>query len=721
MRKWIAALMAGTALLPAGAYAQESAAIADDQNAGATQQVSDASDPNSGDILVTAQRFQQRLQDVPISMSVIGAQELEARRVTDLKDLQYAIPGLSIYEVGTGRSTVQLRGVSTTIGASTVGTYFDETPLSLDSGGDNFSVRLIDLERVEVLRGPQATLYGQGSMGGTIRYIPAAPDLDATGGSFDGEISFTDHGDMNYRAVGVLNLPLATDVAGLRLVAGYERAGGYIDNLATGEDDINGADLYNLRASLLVRPSDRLSFTLLANYQETDQANQDIGIDYQTSLAIPSPTRDRYTLLQGKADYDLDFAVLSGSISYIDRHNFTQFDLSAFFVPTLVLVFGFPPGFIDGVGIQATTNINIFNSELRLVSQGDGPFRWQVGAVYGDLDTNQFGGTFTQPGSLPFDLVASNDQRESRTYTIYGEASYSFTPQLTATVGLRYFNEHKTRNVVATNFGLTSTDVGEATFDTLNPRFNLVYEFNRNSMIFANVAKGFRSGGFNATSAGGGVFPVPPTYDPDSIWSYELGTKHQLLDNRLVLDASVYYNDWSDVQSNNFAPGSPLIIINNSGHVSGWGVDLGVTARPIEDLILNATFGWNNLAFDEATADKAEGDPVDAAIRESWSASVDYRPPLTDDINGIFRIDYQHGGDGQFTLRNLVAGVIVNRPGRDLVNLRIGADFGPVEVSLFANNLFDENAPIVEGPFSLIIEDVEQRPRVIGISTSARF
>ncbi|WP_447762792.1 TonB-dependent receptor [Sphingopyxis panaciterrae] len=715
MTKYIIALMASAALLPMTAHAQDTASGGADESA----------DGQPGDIIVTAQRYKQRLQDVPLSVSAVSGEELAARGTTDLKDLQYSVPGFSTYETGAGRQTIQLRGISTTIGASTVGAYFDETPLSLDTTTDGFNVRMIDLERVEVLRGPQATLYGQGSMGGTIRYIPAAPRLDAASTSFDGEYSTTRYGASNYKAVGVFNLPLTTDVAAIRLVAGYERIGGFIDNVATGENNSNSADIYTVRGSFLLQPDDRFSLSLLGLYQNTQQANQDSGTNHQTSALVPSPLRDRYTLVQGKISYDLDFAELSTSASWIDRRNVTQFDLSASFVPILVapvLVggFGLPVGFIDRVGIVATTDYEVFNGEVRLASQSDGPFGWQVGAAYTTLNIHQYGGTFTAPGSLPFAIIASDDVRKNRSYTVYGEANYAFTPQLKAIVGLRYFREDKTRNGVSTNFGISSIDVGDARFETINPRFNLSYEFTPDSMVYANAAKGFRSGGFNQTSSGGGLIDVPPTYEPDKIWTYELGTKHQLFGNRLVLDASVYRSIWSDVQSNNFAPGGVATIINNSGHVSGWGVDLSATARPVQDLALTATYGWNNLKFDEATADKAVGDPVDAAVRNSWSLSLDYRPPLSDTVTGIFRVDYQHAGKCQFTLRNQPV-QIIERPKRDLVNLRVGVGVGPVEVALFANNLFDEDAPVIIGPFSLFPDDVEQRPRVIGISASGRF
>lgn len=710
MTKRILALLATTVAFHSTVYAQ--AAGADSADAPQAGQ--------QGDIIVTAQRVQQRLQDVPLSVSVVGSKELAARAVSELKDLQYSVPGFSTFEYGVGRQFLQMRGISNTIGSSTVGIYLDETPLGLDTQGEVFNIRLLDLERVEVLRGPQATLYGQGSMGGTIRYIPAAPQLDTVGGSFDGEYSSTKGGEGNARAVGVINIPLSTDKVGLRLVGGYERLGGYIDNVATGESNINTADIYTLRANLLAKASDRLTLSLLGLYQKSKQDNQDFGIGYTTSALVPTPIKDRYTLIQAKVAYDLDFAELGVSGSYIDRHNEIQFDLSPFYVPVLPLL-GIPAGLIDRVAYPAATDYKIYSGEVRLASQGEGPLGWQFGATYRDLKSDQVSSAIPAPGALPFAILDFSQFSRNKSYAFYGELSYALTPKLKAMAGLRYFNERKRQITDSSTFGTTTLDVNKDSFHSVNPRANLSYAFTPDSMIFANVAKGFRSGGFNTTSAGGGVIAIPPSYDPDEIWTYELGTKHQLFGNRLVLDASVYRSEWSKVQSYTFAPGSAIQIVTNSGKVSGWGVDLSATARPTRALTLSATYGWNNLAFDKATGDKAKGDPIDGAVRKSWSASADFRPPLTDRVTGIFRIDYQHAGKGQITLRNFTPITIVPRPSRDLVNMRTGAAVGRIELALFVNNLFDENAPNIIGPFGVIAENVEQRPRVIGISASTKF
>lgn len=711
MTKLLTTLMMSTVLAPGVALAQ--AREPEPQSQSPVTQL--------GEIIVTAQRYEQRLQDVPLSVSVVGREEIAARGASELKDLQYSVPGLSTYEFGPGRQTVQLRGVSNSIGSSTIGIYLDETPLALDQQGDAFNVRLLDMDRIEVLRGPQATLYGQGSMGGTIRYIPAAPRLDATGGAFVGEYSQTEDGDEGYKTVGVLNLPLVTGRLGVRLVAGYEKGGGFIDSLSTGEEDINSAETYTLRGVLLARPSDRLSITLTALHQDTTQRSQDFGTNRQSSALLREPVEDQYSLLQGKLSYDLDFADLSASVYRVERSTSGVTDISGLYVPVLNVALGLPPGFIDRVGLLGSLDYAIWGGELRLASHSDGPLTWQVGATYRDLEQLNDSETFTAPGALPFTVIKVLGHNQNASVGVYGEASYAFTSRLTATVGARYFYEDKTSNLVNSSLGVTTVDVGDASFDSINPRFNLSYEVTPDTMVFANAAKGFRSGGFNNTSSGGGVFVIPPTYDSDEIWTYEVGFKTQRLERKLLLDASVYRSEWSKVQSYSFAPGSALAAVTNSGDVAGWGADLAVTARPTTSLTLTATYGWNNLEFQNATADKLPGDPVDGAIRESYSASLDYRPRLTDAVTGLLRLDYQHAGAGAFTVRNYTPPAITERPARDLVNLRVGASIGDLEIALFANNLFDEDAPNIVGPFGTITENVEQRPRVVGLSLNTRF
>ena len=716
MKNIIIALMAGTALFPAAAIAQTS-------NSDAGTQASTDTEAWSREIIVTSQRYEQRLQDVPMSISALGSEELQARAAASLADLQYAVPGLSLYEYGPGRQFLQLRGMSNTIGAATVGQYLDETPLSLDLQGDMISVRLLDMERVEVLRGPQATLYGEGSMGGTIRYIPAAPKFDSVSGSVEGEYNTTEDGGDGYKVTGVVNMPLNEKIA-VRVVGSYERVGGYIDNVVLGTKDVNKVDYYTVRGIIAAKPTDRLNVSLMGLYQKANQNNQDFGVNRETTAVIRQYNNDRYTLIQGKFDYDLDFADLAGSVSYLDRDNANAGDLSPFYVPLLLAPppfgFGLPSGFITQVAVTAPTTQKIFNSELRLSSQGTSKLGWTVGVNYRNLKNRLGSGVSTAPGELPLTLLEVDQQTWIDYISAYAELTGTVTPELKVTAGVRYFHEKKKQNTDSTSFGVTAIDRNEGSFETVNPRINVSYAFTPNSMIFANVSKGFRGGGFNLTSAGGGIFTIPPSYEPDEIWTYEVGTKHQLFGNKVMLDASVYRSEWKRVQSYAFAPGSPLTVVSNSGDVSGWGVDLAASVRPLPALTLSATYSWNNLEFDHDTADKLAGDPVDGAVPESYSASLDFRPAITDEVTGIFRADYQHAAPAQITLRNF-GNQIIERPGRDLVNLRAGASFGPVEITVFANNVFDEDAPNVIGPFGVLFENLEQRPRVIGVNLKTEF
>jgi iron complex outermembrane receptor protein len=377
MNTAIKLMMASAACLPGMARAQAQAVLNPDQAAAADKAAApDRAILSGNDIIVTAQRFAQRLQDVPISISAVTSKDIQARNSELLEELQYSVPGLSTYGYGVGASSTQLRGVSNISGAATVGIYYDETPLTTVNAGLDPSVKLLDLERVEVLRGPQATLYGEGSMGGTIRYIPASPLLDRTSGSVDGEWSDTKGGANNYVLSSMINLPVVTDVVGVRVAANYERRGGWIDRPATGDKNTNGADLYSVRATLRLKPTDRFDFLLLGLYQKSTQDSENFGVDGRTTDRLPTPISDRMTLIQAKANYDLDFATLTGIAGYIDRRNTNLLDITGL-LTGLLPVLG-PPGFVTVVPLNTASQFKIYNGELRLASQGSGPLTYAV-------------------------------------------------------------------------------------------------------------------------------------------------------------------------------------------------------------------------------------------------------------------------------------------------------------------------------------------------------
>jgi outer membrane receptor protein involved in Fe transport len=212
---------------------------------------------------------------------------------------------------------------------------------------------------------------------------------------------------------------------------------------------------------------------------------------------------------------------------------------------------------------------------------------------------------------------------------------------------------------------------------------------------------------------------IPATYKPESLWTYEAGTKQQWLDRRLILEGAVFYNDWKDVQTTFFLPGSTLGAITNGGKVQGWGVDLSLTARPTTGLTLVGTYGWNNMQYKTASAQKAPGDPVDLAVQESWSLSADYRRPVFGEVQGFARLDYQHAGPSYISYRDL--GISAVNPAHGLLSARVGLDFGRFEASVFADNLTDNDTLLLPAVIGLGGQGVEQTPRTDGVNLKAHF
>lgn len=707
----VSALALSAALaLTAAMFAAPSAALA----------ATDDTTPQVSEVVVTAQKTEQRLHDVPLSITAVTSSEIAARDVTALQDMQYSVPGLSSIHYGPGTEFVQMRGVGAISGNGVVGTFIDEMPIGTDLAGTTIDIRMYDMQRVEVLRGPQGTLYGEGSMGGTIRYITADPVLDRFAGNIEGQVGSVTDGGTSFKTDGMLNIPIVTDKVGLRLVAGYERDGGWIDSLVTGKKDINSDTIKTIRGKLLIAPTDATKLTLMVAHQEFDQENQNFGADRQTAADAYQPASGRYTLVNGVLNQDIGSLKLVQSVGYVHQTGGSTSDLTPFFLPVLEGVFGVPPGLIDQVAYLQAYSTRIWTSETRISSDGAGRFNW-TGGLYlrdGKLRSGPSVVT-TSPYDFPLTLLSNDETFHNTSYALFGEANYQITDKLNALVGLRYFNDHRRFDATSVSFGFPALDQGDSTFHSVDPRFNLAYAFSPTSMVYANVAKGFRSGGFNLTSAGGGVYTVPPTFDPETLWTYEVGTKQQLFDRRLEIEAAVYYTDWTDVQTYGFAPGSTLSITLNGGKVTGWGFDGSAILHVAPGLNLSGSYSWNNLAFDTNTPDKAAGDSLDFAVHNSASFSVDYRRPMTATIDGFARADYQHAGPSTVILRNF--GTFIRTPARDTVNLRAGVDVGQVELGLFATNLFDNDKPVIPGPFGVITENVEQTPRTIGVNIKASF
>jgi iron complex outermembrane recepter protein len=700
---------------PQAASAASIAADTDDANA----------PPRLEEVVVTAEMRQQRLIDVPASLTVITGDEIARSGAVEIEDLQYEVPGMSIAEFSPGQQRIEINGISDYEGLPTVGVYLDEMPLNMNFAGSGMDVRLLDMQRVEVLQGPQGTLYGQGSLGGTIRYITNQPNLTAFGGDSSAEGTSIDGGGVDWKTGGTLNLPVVQGVLGLRLAAEYQNFGGWLDQTLLHVPRANSGKDYTVRATSLWAPSDPVSVSLMFQHQVFQVDDQNLGnADGTAQDFILQPSRERVDLANLTAKYDLGGAQLLSSTGWLDRSEDTQDDNSASYIPYLEAPLpaglGYPPGSIQSVAYDFTTQDHILTEELRLSTEGDRRLGGTVGVFYRDSHTRSLQSEPVTPDIVDVDVYSADgtNPENSRSWAIFGQGYYRLTSTLEATLGLRYFQDRQVQDDTSTSFGFTADDQGAQTFSSTSPRLDLSWHANDNLNLYTSLAKGFRSGGFNLTSESGGLFPIPQTYAPETLWTYELGAKFQSDGGRVASDLSVYHNDWKNVQALAFPTGFPLVYTVNGGTITGWGVNVQLTVRPVEALTLGLTGGWNDMAYVSTTADHSPGDPPDYVPRYTASAFAEYRYHWTPRLPGFIRVDYQRSDRFQVFLRNYMTAPAYTDV-LNYLNARAGVELSGWTLSLVAKNITNENGVLY--PSLAGTDPVRPEPRNIGAAVSTTF
>ncbi|MGW8135158.1 TonB-dependent receptor [Sphingomonas zeae] len=677
-------------------------------------------DAQPGDIIVTAQKREQALIDVPLSITAITGETLARRGASAVEDVQYSVPGISITQFAPGQQRVQIRGISTLNGLPTVGVYLDETPLNLELNQSGQDVRLLDIKRVEVLRGPQGTLYGQGAVGGTIRYITNDVNLREVEGSAGGEVAAIAGGGTDWKSEGMVNVPLVTERLGLRVAGSYQNFGGWIDNPVIDDRRINSGHALTLRGKLTAQVSDPFKVTLMVQHQNLKLGAQNLSDENQQVFdAIPTPQTSKVTLINGLGTYDFGPVTLLSSTSFLDRRDLLTSDLTATLAPLLPLLGISAP--VQSISLPNRTSNRIFAQEVRLSSNSDGPLNWTVGGFYRNSRTHLAFESVVNPDVLPagFQLLASDgtNPSNSKSWAIFGEASYRLTSTLTALVGLRQFEDHRRQDVVSNSFGAPAVDHARATYKATSPRFNLAWQPTDNVNLYGNVGRGFRSGGFNVTSLAGGAF-VPSRYSPDSLWSYELGGKFQSADRRIVLELAGYRNVWNDVQSTSNVPGFPTSFTSNSGKVTGWGADGSVSYTPVSGLTFSVTGSWNNMEYRSNTADHLVGDRVDYVPRFTGSASAEYNFDVGS-MPSFARVDFQHADKFQVFLRNFQTAP-VRSDEQNILNARIGTSTKVWNASVFVKNILNRDS-VLYPAYASLIYPARLEPRTVGIAFNVAY
>ncbi len=427
--KFLLATVWGSA---AFAMTQPAAVFAADEGDGA----------NLEEVVVTAQKREERLIEVPMAITLMSGETLKQRGIENIQDLSFAVPGLTMREDGPGSYTIYMRGLSNSYGSGAlVSVYMDEIPLSL-TGYDQMDVRPMDMERIEVLKGPQGTLYGQGAVAGTIRYITNSPKLNTFEGSLEASGFDVSHGEAGVSTTAVVNLPIVQDRLALRLAAQLEKGGGWIDQPEASIKDGNGQDNIDFRAKLLWMLTDAFKaeatfihhssdIQLGLGYEEKDRTNQ-VAIDPSEVLI---PKHFEYDITNLNLTYDLGFASLISASTYIDHRH--EYPFSYFGGP--LTVYG---GTLEGTSARYQ-DLSQFSQELRLASSGDGRLGWTAGAFYRDLDT-KFDVYYKD---LYFGTVYPGlyiDDTTSKSISLFADASYKLTDQWKLGLGARWFDDKKT-------------------------------------------------------------------------------------------------------------------------------------------------------------------------------------------------------------------------------------------------------------------------------------
>ncbi len=592
-------------------------------------------------IVVTANKREENIQEVPSSISVIDDVELDNLHSTQLSDYSAYIPGLQVNSVGTpGKATIALRGLAPISSGATVATYIDETPVGssgLYQAATNFELDLLpyDIRRVEVLRGPQGTLYGANSIGGLVKYVTLDPSLTEqefhVGGGLSGVENSNDLGwDVHISG----NVPLAHNTVGLRASYSRNEIPGFIDNVVNGHESINGGAQQGALVALLWQPNDAVSlkFTALGQRIESDNnaivaldpnTRQPIFGDLKNQVFVDEPFEKTIGLLAATLDVNLGWADLTSATGYSNSKTDQRTDVTLPFGQAPLLL-GLTTTGLSGLDVGL--NLDKFSQELRLTSKADGRFLWQLGAFYTYERANQTQFVFlNQLDGTPFpglnilaDAAIPSTYKE---YAGFANASYNFTDRLSLGAGLRYAHNEQDFAQVVTNgilipLGNTPGSSDENIFDFMvSPKFKL----GKDQLLYARIATGYQPGGPNVALPG-----VPPKVDSTTDISYEVGLKSEFLEHRVLFDIAGYHIDLSNIQVGTVINNVGALV--NGGEATTDGVELSAAFQPINGLRLGVTGAYTNatLSNDAPSLGGRAGDRLPNIPQFSGSVTADY-------------------------------------------------------------------------------------------------
>jgi outer membrane receptor protein involved in Fe transport len=744
-------------------------AQAADQNSAQPAKQNAADQTKIEEIVVTSLKHSSSVQKTPITVSAVTGQSLVNAGIQDISKLKQSVPGLTFVDAGPSNTRVVIRGVQS-VGEPTVGVYYDEAPVtgsvsaSNDSGGSTPLLKLFDVERVEVLRGPQGTLYGAGSMAGTLRVIYNKPDFNYEG-SVQASVDSVKGGEVGYDLEGMVNLPLIDDKLAARLVLFNTDAGGYVDDPALHEKNVNTTRTSGGRFMLRFEPTNNLTIDSAIFYQTSNSQvplwNLGAG-KYNSTSSTQLPDADRLTVYSLTARWDLGSVIATADASYMDRH-WNQVTAAGDITAFLAKDMNNPAAcarFAGGGAPCSSTTAASFNSyvqnllpntlyprqhttaptfEFRLNSSGPQAIDWTAGAFYSNRisavsNLEQIADASTG-AFIPNDFVYDREIKDQLIQAaVYGEATWHAADNLSLTAGTRYFTYDRhvggatpvalnlVGSVVTPYQQVSSSENGWVS------KFNASYQFDPDLLFYAQASQGFRPGGANQVV---GLPTALTPYGSDSLWDYEAGVKTSWFDDRLTANLDGYLIDWSDMQVAGKTPDGTFSFISNAGAARTQGIELELDAQPASGLTLqaNAALSSSKLTEDQVSASVfapgVKGDRIPYAPNFTAGASAQYLWPIGQDLDGFARLDLNYVGASysEFSPANLYYRKL---PAYTLVNARIGLEEGENGwgVYLYVNNVFDKLAINYATASALTISETlvtSAPPRTIGLTVSKSF
>lgn len=696
-------------------------------------------------VVVTAEKRAEPILSVAGSVTAVTASELQQTHSVSLADYAAMAPGLDLISQRQGQTQLILRGITTgpSTPNATVAIYEDDTPYGSSTAfaaGNQLTLDLdpSDLERVEVLRGPQGTLYGASSIGGVVKYVTTPPDLENYRGRLEVDGKTVSGGGEGYGLRAMANIPLSTDTLGFR-VSGFDRFDpGYIDDPALGRKNLNSTRVYGGRAQVLWQPNDRLRVRLNVQYQRLrsgGMSEEDVdGITLQPLYGdliqrrySNEPLNVRYLISSAVVDYDFGWATLMSATSYSTLRESQLNDLTTTYGPVLQSILHFP----IGVSFDIPIDESKMTEEVRLTSPSNQTLEWQLGFFFTherSTHTEVFNPFDPTTGAaIPINLLSGALNDRYTEYAVYGDVDYHFTSKFDLLAGLRYGTNRQNYSQPESGalIGPTTTLYAKSSDDSITFLVSPRYRFDSNNMIYARIASGYRPGGPNALTPAEVAGGVPSSFGPDTLVNYEVGYKAALLDHKLALGVSVFYIDWRDVQIQTMFGGFDAT--GNGGSAKSQGVELSATYVPVDGLTLSGNLDYTDATLTaNATGINAKsGDRLPNVPRFAAYLSADYTFELLPDwdasVGGALR--YTDSRESSFVTGTPSSFSRPVMPSYTTFGLHAGVTHDGWKLSVYAKNLNDSRG--ITSLRSLAFDSYSNpyaaaiiQPRTVGISLS---